>query len=113
MSAFAEVKTGLDQATEAVDVARELLAGGQLIDLSELEKHLERMCEEIVSLPGPEATQLKNTLIGLISSLDGLANSISTQNRNIESELKELSSHQKAATAYRPSPTGPKKPPGK
>lgn len=112
MSQRSQVETDLSDAGAAIAKARDLLAGGNPIDLAGLDACVAKLCADIAGLPDGERKTVKPQLVGLIDNLNGLVESLSSQHKDLSATLKDITARQRAVSAYGGAPK-PKKQPGR
>lgn len=85
---------------DIVVAARDLIADGQLINLTPLEDEVTRICQGLEGISGTEVEKIKPALLSLMDELDRLADEMRSRQAEYESELRTLASHKNAARAY-------------
>ena len=98
----------LSRIGDIIVAARDLVADGQLINLAPLEGEINRICQGLTSLSGPEAETVKPVLLSLMDELDRLAGEMRSRQAEYETELRELTTHANAARASRAYHTTPR-----
>jgi hypothetical protein len=83
-----------------VTAARGLIAKGQTVNLQPLEREVQRLCEQIVKLPGVENAPLRPLMTGLIDELTKLAGEMRGHHAQLQEQLRELSARERATAAY-------------
>ncbi len=95
------IRSGLDEVTGAVTLARRKVGEGELIDLSGLDRRVDQICKALHALGRDDGGALRPRLLSLIDELNLLTEDLKRQQVQVAAELKDSSSHQQAAAAYR------------
>ena len=83
-----------------LEAARGLIAKGQAINLQPLEREVQRLCDEIIKLPGVENAPLRPLMTGLIDELTKLAGEVRGRHAQLQEQLLELTARERATAAY-------------
>lgn len=95
-----KIQRYLETTAERVSAARRLVAAGQAVDLSGLEKEVDEVCGSILELPVDTHTDFKLPLVTLVDELDKLSNDLRQQHSKLEMGLRAISSGNQAVKAY-------------
>jgi hypothetical protein len=110
MSETATIDHQMDKADRLIDAARDLLTGGNLVDLEGLDQRIQELCADIGKLPAEIHIGFKGRMISLIDNLNGLVELLSAQHPELSKEIKGVSKRQRAVTAYGSPPGGKTEP---
>lgn len=94
------LRQDLQNVGSIVTAARGLIAQGQAINLQPLEREVQRLCDQILKLPGVEGAPLRPMMTGLIDELTKLAGEMRGHHAQLEEQLRELTSRERATAAY-------------
>lgn len=94
------IRQDLQNVGSIITAARGLIKQGQGINLEPLEHEVERLCEQIIKLPGEENAPLRPLMMGLIDELNKLASEMRGHHAQLQDQLHELTAREKASTAY-------------
>jgi len=83
-----------------ITAARGLIKQGHAVNLEPLEHEVERLCEQIIKLPGEENSPLRPLMMGLIDELNKLAGEMRGHHAQLKEQLHELTARERASTAY-------------
>lgn len=83
-----------------VSAARGLIKKGQAVNLEPLEREVQRLCDQIIKLPGVENAPLRPLMMGLIDELTKLAGEMRGHHTQLQEQLRELTARERATTAY-------------
>lgn len=83
-----------------VTAARGLIAQGQAVNLQPLEREVQRLCEQILKLPGAESAPLRPVMTGLIDELTKLSGEMRGHHAQLQEQLRDLTSRERATAAY-------------
>ena len=104
-----DIRLSLSSLASSVDIARRRVAGGELVELHDLDSAISDICGAISRLPSNERASFKPPLVSLIDELDKLAATLKQQHAQIAESLRAHSTHQQAAHAYGKAPASPKR----
>lgn len=94
------LRQDLQNVGSIVTAARGLIAQGQAVNLEPLEREVQRLCEQILKLPGIEGAPLRPMMTGLIDELTKLAGEMRGHHAQLQEQLRELTSRERATAAY-------------
>lgn len=83
-----------------ITAARGLIAKGQAVNLEPLEREVQRLCDEIIRLPGADNAPLRPVMTGLIDELTKLASDMRGRHAQLQEQLRELTARERATAAY-------------
>jgi len=83
-----------------VTAARGLIAKGEAVNLEPLEREVQRLCEQIIKLPGTVNAPLRPMMTGLIDELTKLAGEMRGRHAQLQEQLQELTARERATAAY-------------
>lgn len=104
-----QLEMDLREASEGLAAARSLIEQGRTVQLTGLEKHVAKVCEDVGALPPGDQQRIKTRLVALIDDLNTVAEILTAQHEQMSAELTDLSTRQRAMSAYK---TLGGKPPG-
>jgi hypothetical protein len=104
------LRQDLQNVGSIVTAARGLIAKGQAVNLEPLEREVQRLCEQILKLPGNENAPLRPVMTALIDELTKLAGEMRGHHAQLEEQLRSLTSRERATAAY-VTPAGNRNPP--
>jgi len=84
----------------ALDLSREAIGRGELIDLARIGGRIAELCAVAQAGPAGGADALKPGFITLIAALEALRLEIVRQHETLQRELEGLSARQRATSAY-------------
>ena len=94
------LRQDLQNVGSIVTAARGLIAKGQAVNLQPLEREVQRLCDQILKLPGVENAPLRPMMTGLIDELTKLAGEMRGHHAQLQEQLRELTSRERATAAY-------------
>lgn len=94
------MRLDLENLMSIISAAHGLVKKGQAVNLGPLEREVQRLCEDIVKLPGVESATLRPIMTALIDELNKLANEVRGRHAELESQLQELTARERATAAY-------------
>jgi hypothetical protein len=94
------LRQDLQNVGSIVTAARGLIAKGHAVNLQPLEREVQRLCDQILKLPGVEGTPLRPMMTGLIDELTKLAGEMRGHHAQLQEQLRELTSRERATAAY-------------
>lgn len=94
------LRQDLQNVGSIVTAARGLIAKGQGVNLQPLEREVQRLCDQILKLPGVEGAPLRPMMTGLIDELTKLAGEMRGHHAQLQEQLRELTSRERATAAY-------------
>lgn len=94
------LRQDLQNVGSIVTAARGLIAKGQAVNLQPLEREVQRLCDQILKLPGAESAPLRPMMTGLIDELTKLAGEMRGHHAQLQEQLRELTSRERATAAY-------------
>ncbi len=94
------LRQDLQNVSSIVTAARGLIAQGQGVNLQPLEREVQRLCEDILQLPGIDGAPLRPIMTGLIDELTKLAGEMRGHHAQLQEQLHELTSRERATAAY-------------
>jgi hypothetical protein len=83
-----------------VTAARGLIAKGEAVNLEPLEREVQRLCEQIIKLPGTVNAPLRPMMTGLIDELTKLAGEVRGRHAQLQEQLHDLTARERATAAY-------------
>lgn len=83
-----------------VSAARSLIQTGQMVNLEPLEREVQRLCDQIIALPGIENAPLRPMMMSLIDELNKLAGEMRGHHAQLQEQLRELTARERATAAY-------------
>ena len=95
-----QLRQDLNNIGSIVSAARGLITKGQGVNLEPLEHEVQRLCEDIIKLPGAESAPLRPLMMGLIDELNKLAGEMRGHHAQLQEQLRELTARDRVATAY-------------
>ena len=95
-----QLRQDLHNVGSIVSAARGLISKGQGVNLEPLEREVQRLCDEIIKLPGVESTPLRPLMMGLIDELNKLAGEMRGHHAQLQEQLRELTARDRATAAY-------------
>ena len=95
-----KIRRYLETTAERISAARRLVAAGQAVDLSGLEKEVDEACGAIRDLPRDAQNDFKLPLVSLVDELDKLSTDLQEQHSRLEKGLRAISSGNQATRAY-------------
>lgn len=104
-----QVELDLREAAEGLSAAKSLIEQGRTVQLTGLEKHIAKVCEDVGALPSGDQQRIKPRLVALIDDLNTVAEILTSQHDQMSAELTDLSKRHRAMSAYK---TQGGKPPG-
>ena len=94
------LRQDLQNVGSIVTAARGLIAQGQAVNLQPLEREVQRLCDQILKLPGVEGAPLRPMMTGLIDELTKLAGEMRGHHAQLQEQLRELTARDRATAAY-------------
>jgi len=94
------LRQDLQNVGSIVTAARGLIAKGQVVNLDPLEREVQRLCEQILKLPGAESAAFRPLMTGLIDELTKLAGEMRGRHAQLQEQLQELTARERATAAY-------------
>jgi len=94
VAAFARV-------AEAIELARETVAAGGLVDVAGLDRRVDDLCRAVVALPAAEARQFETVLKDLIGRLDALGDQVRAHGPGADADAADAARRRaRASLAY-------------
>lgn len=90
----------LKSASTVVAEARSAVERGDLVDLAELDREVDGICNALIGGNPEQSESLKAALIALASDLDHLTAALSGAHKKLTKDLGELGNRQRAVKAY-------------
>jgi uncharacterized coiled-coil protein SlyX len=94
------MRQDLQNLSSIVTAARGLIAKGQSVNLEPLEREVQRLCDQIIKLPGVENAPLRPMMTALIDELTKLAGEMRGHHAQLQEQLRELTARERATAAY-------------
>lgn len=94
------LRQDLQNVGSIISAARDLIKKGQAINLEPLEHEVERLCDDIIKLPGAENAPLRPIMMSLIDELNKLAGEMRGHHTQLQEQLHELTARERATSAY-------------
>lgn len=91
----------IDEISAGVGLALRTVRGGDMVELSGLERRTEALCAAVGRLPEADAAALRPSLLSLIDDLGHLTAALVEQRDQTRAEIGGTNSHSAAAAAYR------------
>ncbi|MGE0743978.1 MAG: hypothetical protein AB7K86_01975 [Rhodospirillales bacterium] len=99
-AAPAQLNEAILEVAAALDIAREAVGRGDVIDLTRIEGRVVELCATAQAGPAGSAPILRPGFVTLIAALEALRLEIVRQHTALRGELQGLSERQRASTAY-------------
>lgn len=87
-------------ASASIDAALEAAEQGELRSVSDLQRHIEKLCDRLGNLPGPDQLAAKNRVVDLLVALDKLTGKLVEQKEALTQQMSSIMPSRKAASAY-------------
>ncbi len=81
--------------------SRKLLKEGAVMELSGLDKEVQRLCDAAMALSEKERATYAGKLQKLLGDLTGLGQELTEYKDSMADEIRKLSTHRQASVAYR------------
>ena len=116
LTSIEDISREIDHVACMIDAFRVAVKGGDIVDLSGVDRHVETLCANIAAKRADARDRLKRPLLALIDNLNGLVETLEAQQCEITENVKSVSSRHRAASAYKKgagaNAVGPDKKPG-
>ncbi len=99
-SANALLSGDLSAAAASIDAAVEAAERGELRSVTDLQKHIEKLCDKLGNLPGADQVAAKNRVVDLLVALDKLTNKLVEQKEALTQQMSSITPSKHAASAY-------------
>lgn len=93
-------KHDLQKAMSLVSTAKRMLRDGRLVDLSALEGHVRKLCEDAAALDAEDRATVKPNMLALMDELDRLHRKLADQHADLQKQLRGLAQTNRAMAAY-------------
>lgn len=84
MSSAEQITNELRQLIDFIDDAHQRLDDGEVMDLSDLDDEVARLCDETLALKPEEAAQVQNTMAEMITKLEKLGVALQEYQQNLK-----------------------------
>lgn len=95
-----QMKRRIEAAANVVNEARRAVERGNAVDLSGIEREVEKICAGLVEVPSGAGAGLTPALVALVDDLDKLTQVLSQAHADLAKEVAALGARRRASKAY-------------